>query len=84
MPERCKRCNGTGQIMTDCFACRGLGEKQDGTSCPRCGGCGEALDVCPVCNGHGKVYFCKRCGGVRAKVELDENGVCSLCCPPAG
>ncbi len=50
----CKRCNGTGRVIT--IQRTFLGDMQTATTCPECGGTGTTVEnPCPECEGQGRV-----------------------------
>ncbi|MDR1713895.1 MAG: molecular chaperone DnaJ [Coriobacteriales bacterium] len=50
----CKRCNGTGRIVS--VQRTFLGDMQTQATCPECGGTGKTIDIpCPDCEGQGRL-----------------------------
>ncbi len=74
--ETCTKCNGTGDYDSECNSCGGTGWSI-GANCKDCKGTGWLAEICTVCNGVGvtSTFNCDVCA---ATGIIDEES-CSAC-----
>ncbi|MBA7690028.1 Chaperone protein DnaJ [subsurface metagenome] len=89
LPERCRKCEGEGEISEICNKCNGKGEIDsecrycDGTGwgigayCKNCEGTGWLVKMCTICNGSG-VSSTSNCDECAATGNIDKE-LCSTC-----
>lgn len=89
LPEKCRRCEGEGEISESCNKCNGKGEYDsecrycDGTGwgigayCKNCEGTGWLVKMCTICNGVG-VSSTSNCDECAATGKINEE-LCSTC-----
>ncbi len=89
LPEKCRKCEGKGEISEICNKCNGTGEYDSecrycdgsgwsiGAYCKNCGGTGWLVEICNICNGAGvsSTSNCNEC----ATTGNIEGDLCSTC-----